>query len=56
MSLIDALKSIPDRAITGFAILRTMVVNLLRANGHTSITEALDQVDHDINILFSFLN
>ena len=43
-------------AITGFAILRTMVVNLLRANGYASITEALDQIAHDINTLFSFLN
>ena len=52
----DATETCAGYAITGFAILRTMVVNLLRANGYDSITGALDQLAHDINTLFSFLN
>ena len=52
----DATATCAGYAITGVAILRTMVVNLLRANGYDSITEALDQLAHDINPLFFFLN
>ena len=52
----DATATCAGYAIAGFAILRTMVINLLRTNGYASITEALDQLAHDINTLFSFLN
>lgn len=52
----DSTPTCAGRAITGFAILRTIVVNLFRANGYQSITEGLDMLANDITTLFSFLN
>lgn len=52
----DSTPTCAGRAITGFAILRTIAVNLFRANGYQSITEALDMLAQDITTLFSFLN
>lgn len=51
----DSTPTCAGRAIEGFAILRTLTVNLFRANGYQSITEALDLLAHDITTLFSFL-
>ena len=51
----DSTPTCAGRAIEGFSILRTLAVNLFRANGYQSITEALDLLAHDINTLFSFL-
>lgn len=42
------------QALTNFAIVRTMVVNLFRANGFASITKGIRQVAHDVRRLFSF--
>lgn len=41
-------------ALVNFAIVRTIVVNLFRAHGFDSITQAIRQVAHDIPRLFSF--
>ncbi|NJO43967.1 MAG: ISAs1 family transposase [Cyanobacteria bacterium CRU_2_1] len=41
-------------ALTNFAIIRTIAVNLFRANGFTSITKGIRAVAHDIHQLFSF--
>ena len=41
-------------ALTNFAILRTIAVNLFRANGFASITKGIRQLAHDIHALFSF--
>ncbi len=42
-------------ALTNFAIIRTLVVNLFRLNGFASITKGIRAVAHDIHQLFSFL-
>jgi predicted transposase YbfD/YdcC len=42
-------------AITNFAILRTVAVNLFRRNGFDSITEGIRMLAHDVRKLFSFL-
>lgn len=42
-------------ALTNFAIIRTLVVNLFRLNGFASITKGIRAVAHDIHRLFSFL-
>lgn len=42
-------------ALTNFAIIRTIVVNLFRLNGFASITKGIRAVAHDIHRLFSFL-
>ncbi|NJO39758.1 MAG: ISAs1 family transposase [Cyanobacteria bacterium RU_5_0] len=42
-------------ALTNFAIVRTIAVNLFRLNGFASITKGLRAVAHDIHQLFSFL-
>jgi predicted transposase YbfD/YdcC len=42
-------------ALTNFAIIRTLVVNLFRLNGFASITKGIRAVAHDIHKLFSFL-
>lgn len=42
-------------ALTNFAIIRTLVVNLFRLNGFASITKGIRAVAHDIYQLFSFL-
>lgn len=39
-------------AATLWSILRTMVINLVRRSGHTSITKALRLLRHDIEALF----
>ncbi|MBW4421125.1 MAG: ISAs1 family transposase [Myxacorys californica WJT36-NPBG1] len=41
-------------APANFAILRTMVMNLFRQHGLTSITQGLRRLAHDIPLLFSF--
>ncbi len=41
-------------ALVNFAIVRTIVVNLLRGHGFDSITQAIRRVAHDIPRLFSF--
>lgn len=41
-------------ALTNFAIVRTMAVNLFRLNGFASITKAIRALAHDIHRLFSF--
>jgi len=41
-------------ALTNFAIVRSMVVNLFRANGYASITKGIRHLAHDIHKLFSF--
>ena len=41
-------------ALTNFAIVRTIVVNLFRANGFASITKEICQLAHDVCRLFSF--
>jgi predicted transposase YbfD/YdcC len=42
-------------ALTNFAIIRTLVVNLFRLNGFASLTKGIRAVAHDIHQLFSFL-
>lgn len=42
-------------ALTNFAIIRTLVVNLFRLNGFASVTKGIRAVAHDIHQLFSFL-
>lgn len=42
-------------ALTNFAIVRTLVVNLFRLNGFASVTKGIRAVAHDIHQLFSFL-
>lgn len=42
-------------ALTNFAIIRTMAVNLFRANGFASITKGIRALAHDVHQLFSFL-
>lgn len=42
-------------ALTNFAIIRTLVVNLFRLNGFASVTKGIRAVAHDIHRLFSFL-
>lgn len=42
-------------ALTNFAIIRTIVVNLFRFNGFASITKGIRATAHDIHRLFSFL-
>lgn len=42
-------------AITNFAILRTIAINLFRANGFDSITQGIRMLAHDVRQLFSFL-
>lgn len=41
-------------ALTNWAIVRTFALNLLRANGFTSITKAIRMVAHDLPLIFSF--
>ena len=41
-------------ALTNFAILRSMAVNLFRMNGFASITKGIQHLAHDIPKLFSF--
>jgi predicted transposase YbfD/YdcC len=41
-------------ALTNFAILRSMAVNLFRMNGFASITKGIRHLAHDIPQLFSF--
>lgn len=41
-------------ALTNFAIIRTIAVNLFRLNGFASITKGIRAVAHDIHQLFSF--
>lgn len=41
-------------ALTNFAIVRTIAVNLFRLNGFASITKAIRALAHDIHQLFSF--
>jgi predicted transposase YbfD/YdcC len=41
-------------ALTNFAIVRTIAVNLFRANGFASVTKGIRQLAHDIHQLFSF--
>lgn len=50
----DSTPTCDGRAIEAFAIIRTIVLNLFRSHGWQSITEAIDQVSHDIPVLFSF--
>lgn len=40
-------------ALTNFAIVRTMAINLFRANGFASITKGIRHLAHDIHKLFS---
>jgi predicted transposase YbfD/YdcC len=42
-------------ALTNFAIVRTIAVNLFRLNGFASITKGIRALAHDIHRLFSFL-
>lgn len=42
-------------ALTNFAIIRTIAVNLFRLNGFASVTKGIRAVAHDIHQLFSFL-
>jgi predicted transposase YbfD/YdcC len=42
-------------ALTNFAIVRTIAVNLFRVNGFASVTKGIRAVAHDIHQLFSFL-
>lgn len=42
-------------ALTNFAIIRTIAVNLFRLNGFASITKGIRAVAHDVHQLFSFL-
>lgn len=51
----DSTPTCAGRAPLNFAIIRTISVNLFRANGYQSITEAIDMLAHDIKTLFSFL-
>lgn len=41
-------------ALTNFAIVRTIAVNLFRTNGFVSITKGIRHLAHDIHQLFSF--
>jgi predicted transposase YbfD/YdcC len=41
-------------ALSNFAIVRSIVVNLFRANGFDSITKGIRHLAHDIHKLFSF--
>ncbi len=41
-------------ALTNFAIVRTIAVNLFRANGFASVTKGIRQLARDIPRLFSF--
>lgn len=41
-------------ALTNFAIVRTIAVNLFRANGFVSITKGMRHLAHDVRQLFSF--
>lgn len=41
-------------ALTNFAIIRTIAVNLFRLNGFASITKGIRAIAHDIHRLFSF--
>lgn len=51
----DSTPTCAGRAILNLAIVRTIAINLFRANGHQSITEAIDLFAHDIRNLLSFL-
>jgi predicted transposase YbfD/YdcC len=42
-------------ALTNFAIVRTIAVNLFRVNGFASITKGIRALAHDLHRLFSFL-
>jgi predicted transposase YbfD/YdcC len=42
-------------ALINFAIVRTIVVNIFRREGFTSITKGIRYLAHDIHRLFSFL-
>jgi len=42
-------------AATNWSVIRTFVINLLRARGYRSLTKALRFVCHDLDKLFSFL-
>lgn len=50
----DSTPTCAGRAILTLAIIRTIAVNLFRAQGHQSITEAIDLFAHDIHKLLSF--
>lgn len=50
----DSTTTCAGRALLSLAIIRTIAVNLFRANGYQSITEAIDMLAHDIKTLFSF--
>ncbi|MEP0925357.1 hypothetical protein [Leptolyngbya sp. ST-U4] len=41
-------------ALTNFAIVRTIAVNLFRLNGFASVTKVIRAVAHNIHQLFSF--
>jgi predicted transposase YbfD/YdcC len=41
-------------ALTNFAIIRTIAVNLFRLNGFASVTKGIRALAHDIHRLFSF--
>lgn len=51
----DATPVCDGHAIINFAILRTIAINLFRANGFASITQGIRMLAHDIRQLFSFL-
>lgn len=50
----DSTPTCAGKAILTLAIVRTIAVNLFRAEGHQSITEAIDLFAHDIHKLLSF--
>jgi predicted transposase YbfD/YdcC len=51
----DSAQMIDGYAAANFSIIRSFVINLLRHNGFDSLTRAIRQCAHDIQLLFSFL-
>ena len=51
----DKAQMVDGYAATNFSIIRSIVINLFRTNGFSSITSAIRHCAHNLKLLFSFL-